>query len=47
MIGLIMGIATCITGGIIISGYISGVISVVLAPHWCISLPIGTRSSAG
>ena len=30
MIGLIMGIATCITGGIIISDYISGVISVVV-----------------
>ena len=42
-----MGIAACITGGIIKSGYISGVINVVLAPHWCISLPLGTRSSAG
>lgn len=47
MIGLIMGIATCITGGIIISGYISGVINIVLAPHWCISLLVSTRSSAG
>ena len=47
IIRIIMGIAASIAEGIIISGHISGVISVVLAPHWCISLPIGTRSSAG
>ena len=43
MIGLIMDIATCITRSIIFIG----VIRVVLAPHWCIRFPIGTRSSAG